>query len=276
MRFVIVLVFVFAVLWHSQWAGAWGTSTHAYIAARALSSETAGDSDAYVKLGSQVPDFFWYLDDIGLIGSGTAHQYHGVTEDPQVLDSTVAFYLYFLDTFSSQHERLRLMAEGIRAHVVSDVEAHNFLDGYVEGKGMWIDALAARTGIKDRPAMHLAIEFAMDSLLVGEYGSQLQELDASEGRSYLPLIDEFEDYIEIQKALERITGFYGGYLMKAVGDPSFASDQPGELLPESANQYLRALRILLGYPRELYETLTTSGMHWERNALPEVIRIVSM
>ena len=250
-------------------ASGWGPSTHAYLAKQVLEPGAGETAEAYAALGAVTPDFFWYLSDLGVIDADTAFRLHGVTEEPEVLESTTFFYDFFSETFGATPP-MSYMAEGIRTHVYADVLAHNRLDGYVEGSGKWVDVLAARTGEWDRDALHLALEFAADALLVHHYGPQLQTIDTGSLPDDLPALREFKDYLSLLQSLEAVAGVYGAYLVRSVENPPVSQKHGNRPWAGSASPYVGALRIVVLYPRDILETLTIAGVHWQADALGSV------
>ena len=264
-----VLCAVAVALWASS-ASAWGPSAHAWIARQSLGKETGDAAIAFVVLGSVTPDFFWYMADTGAIGYDTAYKLHGATEEPGILDSTTFFYDFFSRTYAAGNDGMACMAEGIRIHVYADVLAHNTLNGYVEGQGMWIDTLRMKTGESDREALHLAIEFAVDALVVRSFGPQLGPVSAERLPGNLPAVGQFREYFSLLQAMEAAASLYGAYLLRMGENPLEKEGRYNGIRPYVASPYARAAVMLLRYPREMLETVTEEGMHWEE-ALTEVV-----
>ena len=251
-------------------AAAWGPSAHAWLVRQSLGPDADDAPVGFAVLGSVTPDFFWYMADTGAIGYETAYRLHGVTEAPCVLDSTIFFYEFFSATYAEGDVRMAYMAEGIRTHVYADVAVHNTLNGWVEGQGMWVDALRKKTGIADREALHLAVEFAVDSLLVRAFGPQLGSTDTGMLPDELPALRQFEEYFSLLRTMEALAGVYGAYLLRMDENPPASGSHYSEALPATASPYARAAVVLLRYPREILETVTSGGMNWEE-ALTEVV-----
>lgn len=295
-RMIVFLAVSIGILASATSALAWGQSTHAYTAKKSLGIEQRYIANYNARMGSIVPDFFWYLRDLGLIDQDTAFELHGVTEYPDVLPETTYFYDIASDNLKPWNYRLKYFTEGIRTHVYADIKAHNTVDGYVEGAGMWCDILEGKTQ-EDREALHMAIELAVDSLLVHKYGLQLGDLlfsadqanfmaeiaeDAFEQMNLTPDFDvslEFKRYLALMRILEKVARVYAPYLIKGEVNEELLNrlaasellSAESELSGSSLDIYLTIRMILLNYPEEIYKTITTEGMHWEDDALPEII-----
>jgi len=48
-------------------------------------------------------------------------------------------------------------------------------------------------------------------------------------------------------------------------------DAMGALSNKSLDNYIKVLMILLNYPKEIFETITADIMHWENDALQDII-----
>ena len=295
-RMILFLVVLISTLASATSAFAWGQSTHAYAAKKSLGIEHRYLANYNARMGSIVPDFFWYLRDLGLIDHETALELHGVTEHPEVVPGTTYFYDIALGNLRPWDYGLRYFTEGIRTHVYADIKAHNTVDGYVEGSDMWCDILQEKTE-EDRDALHIAIEFAVDSLLVHKYGLQLGDIlfsyrqaifieeaveEAFDEINVTPDFDvslEFKKYLALMRALEKAARVYAPYLIKGEVNEELLNklegsellDAESELSDDSLGIYSNVLMILLNYPKEIYETINTEGMHWENDALPQII-----
>ncbi|MBW2602909.1 MAG: hypothetical protein JRE28_01155 [Deltaproteobacteria bacterium] len=276
---------------------AWGPSAHAYVAKMSLALEDEYVANYNARMGSIVPDFFWYLKDLGLIDDETAYKLHGVTEEPDVVPATTYFYDIAFGNLKPWIYRLKHFTEGIRTHVYADIKAHNTSNGYVEGTDMWCDFFLEQKAAVDREALHLAIEFSVDSLLVHKYGLQLGDILFSYRQSVFmeksveaafddigvtPDFDvslEFKKYLALMRVLEKTAKIYAPYLIKGAVDEALLNklesrellDAERELSDDSLDLYSDVLMILLIYPQEIHETITTKGMHWENDALPDII-----
>ncbi len=295
-RMILFLAVLISISTSASSALAWGQSTHAYAAKKSLGVEQRYIANYNARMGSIVPDFFWYLRDLGLIDQDTAFKLHGITEYPEVVPETTYFYDIASSNLKPWNYKLKYFTEGIRTHVYADIQAHNSVDGYVEGSGMWCDLLQEKTG-EDREALHMAIELAVDSLLVHKYGLQLGDIlfcpeqanfmaeaveDAFNQMNVTPNFDvsrEFKKYLALMRILEKAARLYAPYLMKGEVNEELLNtlvgsellDAESELSDDSLDIYLTIRTILLNYPKEIYETITTEGMHWENDALPQII-----
>ncbi|MBW1998454.1 MAG: zinc dependent phospholipase C family protein [Deltaproteobacteria bacterium] len=272
---------------------AWNQSYHAYVAKTCLGLEGRYIASYNARMGSTVPDFFWYLRDAGLIDEETAYRLHGNTEAECVSGETIYFYKIAQGLLEWWNYRLRYFTRGIRTHVYADIVAHNPYEGYVEGTNRWADTLETRTG-EDRALLHLAAEFAADALLVQKYGLQLNDLlftyrqgnfleraieEALGGEPEFDVSEEFRKYMALVRALEKAALLYAPYLIKGGVDEEALNQLEGsELLEEistlskeSLGSYSEVLRILVEYPKEIYDTLTADGIHWEKDALRDAI-----
>jgi hypothetical protein len=196
---IIGLMTVIIALTFSSTVCAWSQATHAYVAKKCLGIESNYLLNYNARLGSIVPDFFWYLRDVGFIPTEpcdncdetpAADLLHGPTEQGCVIDDpdqtlageTTFFYEIASDQVMWWQLLLKSFVEGIGTHVYADIIAHDTDDGYLEGEGMWVDTLLSSMkladGYKDahREAAHLALEFSVDALLLHQHGLQLADL----------------------------------------------------------------------------------------------------
>jgi hypothetical protein len=196
---VIGLLSFIAAFAFSSTVFAWSQSTHAYVAKKCLGIENNYLLNYNARLGCIVPDFFWYLRDVGFIPiepcdncdeTPAADLLHGPTEQGCVIDApgeplpgeTTFFYEIACDQVMWWQFLLKSFTEGIGTHVYADIIAHDTEDGYLEGPGMWVDTLLKKMGLaeEDRDAYgeaaHLALEFSVDALLVHQHGLQLADL----------------------------------------------------------------------------------------------------
>mgnify|MGYP001111084504 CR=1 FL=1 len=266
---------------------AWHQTTHAYIAKKSLDLNYRYLASYNARLGSVVPDFFWYLGEMGMINQTTAEKLHGLTFQSGISPDTVYFYTSLLEELDPQDQLLKFFVEGVRSHVYADIKAHNPVNGYVEGSGMWVDTLINKTGITDRDTLHLAVELAVDSLVINKYGDQVPKLWFSEKQvEFLEKVvvkvleeigvtptfnvsSEFRKYLFLMGLLEDIIDIYGSYLIR--GEPNIRLIEMVEGLPDTIPQrYLAVLQVLLKYPSEICSTLTANRMHWE-DALQDTI-----
>ncbi|MDY6855144.1 MAG: hypothetical protein SWO11_10650 [Thermodesulfobacteriota bacterium] len=300
-RMIVFLVIIISIFASAASAFAWGLSTHAYVAKESLGIEYRYLRSYNARMGSIIPDYFWYLRDSGLIDQETALKLHGVTEDTEVTVGTTFFYEIASGNLTTWDSRLMYFTEGTRIHFYADVKAHNTMDGYVEGSDMWCDLLHEKTKM-DRETLHMAIEFAVDSLLVNKYGLQLCDIvfsykqaifleetveEAFDEMNITPDFDvsaEFKKYLALMRALEKAAIFYAPYLIQGEVNEDILSrvlssellDAQSELSDDSLGMYLKVLMVLQNYPKEIYNTINTQGMHWENDALPKVIEFCTL
>jgi hypothetical protein len=91
---------------------------------------------------------------------------------------------------------------------------------------------------------------------------------------------EFEKYVALMRVLEKAAALYAPYLISGKFDQTLTGSQDfdalldaeRELSEDSLDIYTQVFMILLEYPEKIYDTITTSGMHWEENALPDVLK----
>jgi|GEM_PF-2036890 len=275
----------------------WGPSTHAFVAKEALDVGTRPVAGYHLRMGALVPDFFWYLSEVGIIDHHTALTLHGVTTEAEVVRETTYFYDLALGELGPGNLYLWPFVEGIRTHVYADIKAHNREGGYLEGPGMWVDVLQHKTGIETRYALHRALETAVDSLLVHEAGLQISDLAFSLSQALFleqVMITSFHDlgleinfdvrlelsrYLALMRMLERLCWMYAPYLIEGKVDERFLvraaaerfSNEGRALSEAGLDVYLETLIVLLKWPREIYDTLNTEGMNWILDAFPETI-----
>jgi hypothetical protein len=261
-------------------ARGWGECTHAFVARKALRLEGSFAASYYAGMGSSFPDFFLYAQDAGLATPEQALWLHGVTEEPEVTSATTYLYDLLWAAFGGWHYRMRFFAEGVRTHVYADVAAHNVEDGYIEGTNGWVELLAEMTGETNRLALHTALEFAVDAMVVHEYGPQFGDVWLDYAPA--PFLDrrEYRDYLSTVESMEAGAALYYPCLTGKKADSAFvrnvrATNWGGGGVPdmsaESLDAYSNTLRILLTYPAQIYDTITRRGMHWQKDALPAVI-----
>jgi hypothetical protein len=134
--------------------------------------------------------------------------------------------------------------------------------------------------------LHLALELAVDSFFIIKYGLHLNDLLFAYNQAnfvekavvaalgYTPDFDvsqEFKKYLALMRALEKVAALYAPYLIQGeVPDGALSMLLESELLElepelseEGLNMYLRVLLVLLVYPAEIRDTITTDGMDWE-------------
>jgi len=147
-----------------------------------------------------------------------------------------------------------------------------------------------KTGLPDeyRDALHIALEFSVDALLV-EDGLQLADLLFSHRQASIlekaledaftelglsldfDVATEFRKYLGLMRALEKAAAVYAPYLINSAMDGNSTADfdiEPlmeaqRELSEESLDLYTKVFMILLGHPQKIYETITAEGMDWE-------------
>lgn len=295
---ILSFLVLITILVSSSLVFAWGLSTHAYTTKVAYDLEDRYLASYNERMGSIVPDFFWFLRDSGHIDDEMAYKLHGKTEEPTADGNTTYFYNLAMGQLRPWNYMLRYFTEGIRSHVYADIKAHNTTDGYLEGSGMWCDILEGKiTDSIDRETLHLAIEIAMDSLLVHFYDLQFADILFSfRQANFLEKVVkeafiengkdlnfdvslEFKKYLALMRALEKAAKLYAPYLIKGEVDEAFLEKLDSsefliaqqELSNESLDNYLKVLRVLLNYPKEIYETITTDEKHWEDDALQDII-----
>jgi hypothetical protein len=294
---ILVLVISLSVVVAATSAFAWNQSFHALVAKKCLGLDYRYIASYNARMGSIVPDFFWYLRDAGLIDAEPAEEMHGPTEQPCVIEfphvtepgETTYFYQVAWSLLTPWDYRLKYFAKGIRTHVYADIIAHNIDNGYLEGEGQWIDMLASLTGmteVEDRGVLHLALELAVDSLLIIEYGLKLNDLlfayyqanlveqavvEALGDTPGFDVSQEFKKYLALMRALEKLAALYAPYLIQGevpegalsmLAENEILELEP-ELSEEGLNMYLRVLLILIVYPAEIRDTITADGMDWE-------------
>ncbi len=272
---------------------AWNQSFHALVAKKCLNVQSKYIASYNARIGAMVPDFAWYLKDKGSITTDQAEKLHGDTTDKCVIPGdTTYLYEKASDLVPWWDYGSRYLVKGIGSHVFADIIAHSGTDGYVV---RWIDAFSEKVpGVDvDEEALHLALEFAVDALLIREYGLQLADLlfpyrqanfveeavQAAIGD--IPGVDlsqEFKKYVALMRVLEKLAAAYAPYLMRGVVDEealrlleqSELFEAEGELTEEGLETYYGVLMILLQYPAEIRNTITSVGMDWE-SALVESI-----
>ncbi len=288
---------LFSISLSATSAFAWNQSFHALAAKKAMGLDHRHIASYNARMGALVPDFFWYLRYKGLIDADLAGQLHGETSTNHVLPETAAFYHSASGLLGPWDFRLRYFTEGIAMHVYADITAHDPDVGYVEGRNGWIAVLADLAGLdgaEDREAIHLALEFAVDALLIDKYGFQINDLLFAKSQGafveeavaaalgYTPGFDvsrEFEEYLDLMRAVEEVAALYGPFLKQGgAAEETVNTLLLGELQDprvgisrEGSDTYYDSLLILLFYPSEIRETITLEGMHWERHALESVI-----
>jgi hypothetical protein len=286
---IFVILILVSVLVATTSAFAWNQSFHAHVAKKCLRLDYRYIASYNARMGSIVPDFFWYLRDAGLINPPESYELHGETEDSCVSSDTTYFYDSASGLISFWNYRLKYFTKGIATHVYADITAHNTDNGYLEGDGKWIDTLAGLTGLTEeeyRGVLHLTLELAVDSLLISKYGLQLNDLlfaynqanfveeAVVEALGYTPGFDvsrEFKKYLALMRALEKLAALYAPYLIQGeVPEGALSMLEESELLElepelseEGLKMYLRVLLILLVYPAEIRDTITADGMDWE-------------
>jgi hypothetical protein len=179
-----------------------------------------------------VPDFAWYLRGHGVISAADADKLHGdTTQQCLIQDDTTYLYEIASDLVPWWDYGSRYLVKGIGSHVRADMIAHNAIGGYVENK--WIAKLTEFAGEGNKEILHLALEFAVDALLIREYGLQLGDLlfpyrqadfvekafRAAVGD--IPGVDlsqEFKKYVALMRALEKAAALYGPYLIRGEVD----------------------------------------------------------
>ena len=271
---------------------AWNQSFHALAAKECLSVQSKYVASYNARIGSMAPDFAWYLRNQGVISAGNADTLHGdTTQQCLIQGNTTYLYETASDLVPWWDYGSRYLVRGIRAHVCADTVAHNEAEGYVEKK--WIEELIEVVGEENKEILHLALEFAVDALLISEYGLQLGDLlfpyrqadfvekafQAAVGD--MPGVDlgeEFKKYVALMRALEKTAALYGPYLIRGQIDEgallaleeSELFQAQEELIQEGLEIYCSVLMILLQYPAEIRDTITGTGVHW-KVALVEAI-----
>ncbi|MCU0597074.1 MAG: zinc dependent phospholipase C family protein [Desulfobacterota bacterium] len=278
---LIVIVSIVAAM--PTLAHAWSQSFHALVAKRCLNVQSKYIASYNARIGAMVPDFAWYLKDKGLI-EDEAEILHGDTTDECVIPGdTTYLYQKASDLVPWWDYGSRYLAKGIGSHVYADIIAHNLVDGYVE---RWIAAFPAKAEVVDKEALHLALEFAVDALLIQKHGLQLADLllpyrqanfveeavEAAIGNIQgVGLSQEFKKYVALMRVLEKLAGAYAPYLVRGEVDEgalrlleeSELFEAERELTEEGLESYYGVLMILLQYPAEIHKTITADGMHWE-------------
>lgn len=293
MRMRFLLTFV-AIPWFvamtaaNNCAYAWSGSTHAFIAERCLAVERIPLASYNARMGSLVPDFFWYLKYTGQLEPAYADLLHGFDSQPDI-DPESMLYEAAMNTLTPWNTGLFFFTEGIKIHVFADIQIHNLIDGYLGGQGMWVDMLQQKTGLADRDALHLALEFAIDALLIQTCGCyQLADLKITYRQadflaSVIPQLtgptdidyhQQFKQYVALMRMLEKAAGAYGPYLTTGTLTEEFLRqatskellDTMRSLSSEAFSSYLAALQVLRDYPAEIYETLT-GEVSWQESIL---------
>ena len=272
-------------------AHAWNQSFHSLVAKKCLNVQWNYVASYNARIGSMVPDFAWYLLDMGWIGEEEAAKLHGDTThsclDP---DDTTNVYEVASDLVPWWDYGSKYLVKGIGSHLCADVIAHNEVYGYVEER--WIKKLIGLVGKDRREALHLALEFSVDALLVRAYGFQIADLllpfkqagfveevfetaiDAirDDDTPGADLSEEFRKYVALMRVLEKAAAAYAPYLAEGKVDEAALSALEGsdlfeaeeELTPEGLEMYYDVLIILLQYPVQIHETITAKEMHWRR------------
>jgi hypothetical protein len=291
----LVMLISLSVLAAATSAFAWNQSFHAHVAKKCLGLDYRYIASYNARMGSLVPDFFWYLRDAGHINDNGTESYvlHGTTEEPCASFGTTYFYDTASGLIGFWNYRLRYFTKGIRAHVYADIVAHNLSNGFLDGPNGWVQSLHTRTGVTDLAALHLALELAVDSFFISKYGLHLNDLLFAYNQANfvekvvvqafndsgwvlpenLDISVEFKKYLALMRALEKLAALYAPYLIQGeVPDGALSMLLESELLElepelseEGLNMYLRVLLILLVYPAEIRDTITgaTGGMDWE-------------
>jgi hypothetical protein len=211
---------------------AWSQSFHAYVAKECLRLNNNYIASYNARMGAVVPDFFWYLTDTGWINTDNAYALHGPTEEG-CQEETTYFYGVCSSLVNWWNYRLIYFTKGIKTHVLADILAHDLRDndndvypvGYIE---WWVSILADKLKefgdamSNDRDTLHLALEFAVDSLLIKQQGLQLSDLLFSYTQA---------DFLE--KAVKQALG----------NDFPAGLDVSGEF-----KKYLALVRILITFP----------------------------
>lgn len=291
---IFVVLPMLSVLVGATSAFSWNQSFHARVAKKCLGLDYRYIANYNARMGSIVPDFFWYLRDAGLITGPTSAMLHGETERPCVSPATTYFFDTATGLLNFWNYRLIYFAKGMRSHVYADVVAHNTDYGFLDGPNKWVQKLHEMTGEPDLEILHLAAEFAADALLIKKYGLHINDLLFSEGQANFveeavvealgdvpdfDVSEEFKKYLALMRALEKLAALYAPYLIRGAVDGGALSMLEGselldlgpELSEEGLNRYLKVLLVLLVYPAEIYETITADGMHWEYDALGDAI-----
>lgn len=248
-------------------AFAWDAPTHALIARK------GGYVCGYwARIGAVAPDFAWYLVDFrGVANAGDAHE---------------QFLTNFDACASNWKFTHRCFEYGAETHLCADEKADATLK-------IWTETFRGRDDVPDNlypPAVHLAFEFAVGSIVVEE-GLQLWDLiflyqpaklveclvsDFLESSPPFDVRSEFKIYMALTRMLEKAAKIYAPYLRGDVGEEFLDQIDINELLPESPelsdgalSVYLEVLNILFTYPSQIHETIT--GLpNWE-DVLEEVI-----
>jgi hypothetical protein len=269
---------------------AWSQSFHAYVAKECLRLNNNYIANYNARMGAVVQDFFWYLTDTGWINPEDAYALHGRTEEGCEAGTTY-FYGVCSSLVNWWNYRLIYFTKGIKTHVLADILAHDIRDvddnfspdGYIE---WWVSILAEKLEEVDDPMsgdrdiLHLALEFAVDSLLIKQQGLQLSDLLFSYtqanflektvkqalGNNFPAGLDvsrEFKKYLALVRILEKAAALYAGCLLKGEVDETLLNilgsneflDAERDLSDGALGLYLQVLPILLNYPAEIYQTL---------------------
>jgi len=271
-------------------AFAWNQSFHAYVAKKCLHLNNNYVASYSARMGAVVPDFFWYLSAVEWIDPDQAYLLHGPTE-MGCEEGTTHLYEVASDLLNWWNYRLIYFARGIKTHVLADIIAHDlrdsdensFPDGYVE---WWVTILEQKLAAAvvpmdfDREVLHLALEFAVDSLLIRHHGLQLSDLLFSYTQADflekavkkalggslpdgLDVSAEFKKYLALVRILEKAAALYAGCLIEGNVDERLLSilgsseflEAESELSDGALGLYLQVLPILVNYPKEIYQTL---------------------
>jgi hypothetical protein len=287
---VLVLSTMLSIGFFRTSAFAWSQSFHAYVAKKCLHLENKYIASYNARMGAVVPDFFWYLGDTDWIDPYQANTLHGSTEEG-CQDGTTYFYEVSSGLLNWLNYRLIYFTEGIKTHVLADILAHDvrdgdnnsYPDGYIE---WWVSILTKKLATigdpmaGDREVLHLALEFAVDSIVINLHGLQVSDLlfsytqanflekavrEALDGTvpDGLDVSAEFKKYLALVRVLEKAAALYAGCLIEgkvdqrllAVLDSNEFLAAERELSDGALGLYLQVLPILVNYPREIYQTL---------------------
>ena len=254
-------------------AHAWSQRFHAEVAVNCLGLTSRYIPSYNARFGSFTADFFWHLLNKGLITEETANKLHGATEQECVDENTLYFYGIAADALQSEpwfrRVRLYYFVQGIATHVYADIVAHDPDNGYIE---LWMDKFKGKvTDYVPDEALHLALEFAVDALLVAKDGFLLNDLlfcrtqanflqkvlEDEIGPLGFDVIAEFRKYATLVRALEKLAFLYAPILKGEVDGVALLQSEESALVDPNV------LTILLLYPNEIYETLTDENLHWE-------------
>ena len=294
---ILSLIFIFGLI---KTTFAWSGSCHVYIAKKTICGNSQSLCEHNVKMGSILPDFFWYLRDRGeLIDYRTVSKLHGPIHEAELSLDRPLLYKAVPDKPNPHpfpYPELRYFVEGINNHVWAD----RIADGRYIKK--WVKRFRDILGEKIRDVsdrmLYTVIELAVDSLLIEKYGLQISglivgdhqvkftetTLKATLEKLNFDVEAQYRAYLKGLLTIEKACAIYGGYLTKVENrSPDMSQGPKGELSKVTnllvdagfdLERYAGIVGILFKYPEDIYQVLTEEGSHWYHDVLPQVIRVL--